>query len=588
MRSHPRRLVPAVLLMLACAPLAAQTLPNSTAFNSTAVASPQQQVHGGAGRLDGGRRAADPEHLQRPPGAGAALPAGRRPAAGDDRADVGQPVPHGARRRHHQRHRGRAGGLHHGRRPALPARGPGHRHQLSPAPPVVRPAAWKSAAVRTTTAPWCACGTASSRPPAATRTGASAAPPAPASPPACRCPPTRPRPRGSCSRRPTAPPAAKSAASPRSATGLDRRPVHPPGLAAPGAAPGPADRAGPALHHAERPRLRVRLRLQPHAPRRLDPDRGRRQRPAAPARGLRAEPVLRHLRRQRQRRLLAPGRQRLLRHAGGERLRQPPRAARGSGAAPADGPLPGHAAEREGQPQPQHRARRELRPRSDAAVLHRPGRTQPRRHAQARRRRQHHPHLQQRSDHQLRPRPHRLELRRRGQLVGVGGRRQAARPDPPDDAVGDLPRHRRQDAVPGHVPGRGPHRRSRPEVGARRPGQPSQRRAVPGQAPDPAPGHQQPVARLRAPRRHRLQQQRRRRARRHARRGQGDPARQRGAQHDAGRPRRVRQGQGADAPAHRDLARLRRPGPVGGRHRGPDQPRPAAQPRRRRATWARR
>ncbi len=39
MRSHLRRLIPAALLALACPPLAAQTLPNLTAFNSTAVAS---------------------------------------------------------------------------------------------------------------------------------------------------------------------------------------------------------------------------------------------------------------------------------------------------------------------------------------------------------------------------------------------------------------------------------------------------------------------------------------------------------------------------------------------------------------------
>jgi uncharacterized protein (DUF1800 family) len=39
MRSHPRRLLPAIFLALACPPLAAQTLPNLTTFNSTAVAS---------------------------------------------------------------------------------------------------------------------------------------------------------------------------------------------------------------------------------------------------------------------------------------------------------------------------------------------------------------------------------------------------------------------------------------------------------------------------------------------------------------------------------------------------------------------
>ena len=39
MRSHVRRLLPAVFLALACPPLAAQTLPNLTTFNSTAVAS---------------------------------------------------------------------------------------------------------------------------------------------------------------------------------------------------------------------------------------------------------------------------------------------------------------------------------------------------------------------------------------------------------------------------------------------------------------------------------------------------------------------------------------------------------------------
>ncbi|MCX7032853.1 MAG: DUF1800 family protein [Arenimonas sp.] len=39
MRSHPRRLLPAVLLAFACAPIAAQTLPNLTTFNSTAIAS---------------------------------------------------------------------------------------------------------------------------------------------------------------------------------------------------------------------------------------------------------------------------------------------------------------------------------------------------------------------------------------------------------------------------------------------------------------------------------------------------------------------------------------------------------------------
>ncbi len=39
MRSHPPRLLPAALLLLACAPLAAQTLPNLTTFNSTAIAS---------------------------------------------------------------------------------------------------------------------------------------------------------------------------------------------------------------------------------------------------------------------------------------------------------------------------------------------------------------------------------------------------------------------------------------------------------------------------------------------------------------------------------------------------------------------
>ena len=39
MRSHVRRLLPAALLAFACPPLAAQTLPNLTTFNSTAVAS---------------------------------------------------------------------------------------------------------------------------------------------------------------------------------------------------------------------------------------------------------------------------------------------------------------------------------------------------------------------------------------------------------------------------------------------------------------------------------------------------------------------------------------------------------------------
>lgn len=38
MRSHASRLLPATLVLLACAPLAAQTLPNLTTFNSTAVA----------------------------------------------------------------------------------------------------------------------------------------------------------------------------------------------------------------------------------------------------------------------------------------------------------------------------------------------------------------------------------------------------------------------------------------------------------------------------------------------------------------------------------------------------------------------
>ena len=39
MRRHSRRMLPAALLMLACGPLAAQSLPNLTTFNSTAVAS---------------------------------------------------------------------------------------------------------------------------------------------------------------------------------------------------------------------------------------------------------------------------------------------------------------------------------------------------------------------------------------------------------------------------------------------------------------------------------------------------------------------------------------------------------------------
>lgn len=60
MRSHPRRILTAALLTLACAPAAAQTLPNLTTFNSTAIA-----LHSGkCMELPGAATAADVQLTQ--------------------------------------------------------------------------------------------------------------------------------------------------------------------------------------------------------------------------------------------------------------------------------------------------------------------------------------------------------------------------------------------------------------------------------------------------------------------------------------------------------------------------------------------
>ena len=91
-------------------------------------------------------------------------------------------------------------------------------------------------------------------------------------------------------------------------------------------------------------------------------------------------------------------------------LRRLPQAARGRDAAPGDGHLPLDARQPEGRRRHQPAPRRELRSRGHAADVDRPGRAEPRRHAQARRGRPADPDLHPGDHRGLRARVHRLAL----------------------------------------------------------------------------------------------------------------------------------------------------------------------------------
>ena len=124
-------------------------------------------------------------------------------------------------------------------------------------------------------------------------------------------------------------------------------------------------------------------------------------------------------------------------------------------------------------------------------------------------------HLRPGGGQGLRPRLHRLDLRRPDPGQPAALLPPAAQLPHPDGAVGLLPRQRREGAARRRHPARRPGRLGRPRAVARRHLRAPQRRALRLPLADPAAGDQQSQPGLRLPLRPGVRQQRHRRARRH-------------------------------------------------------------------------